>query len=174
MTWKAKAAFFIGSLRRTWPEWIAAFALAWLLRDIPRMAWWHGKGIVRLAPLLRAEGGYRIPPSKAEELKGTYPGIGWINAHIPRDQPLLYIGRMSRGIRFRYYTFPRASHWHYIYANEDLARTPEAIQTSSPAYVLMEQLPILERFPRPENWREIWSDSAKRFRIYEVADHATE
>ena len=174
MLQNTKAAIFLGALRRTGPEWIAAIALAWLLRDAPRLAWWHLQSIGRLVPVVWNEGRFRIPPSKSADLKGTYKGIGWINEHVPRDRTLFYLGRMSKGVRFRYYTFPRAGHWHYVYGMDDVVRAPEAIASANPAYVLMERITALKDFPLPSHWREIWHDPPNRLSLYEVMDHAAE
>ena len=169
-----KATFLLAVLKRTLPMWIAALALGWLLRDLPAIAWGSAKGILPRVRVLQAEGRHRVPPSRTDVLKGTWPTIQWINTHLPREQPLLYVGRMSMGIRLRYYTFPRAGHWHYIYSEKDIARVPETLQASAAATVVVQQFSKLRNYPVPENWREIWVDPKALFRIYEVTDHAGE
>jgi hypothetical protein len=165
-----KTAIFLEGLRRTWPAWIAALVVGWLLREVPAMAWNSGKGILPRARAVWAEGSHRISPSKTSLLKGTVPAIDWINSHVPRDKPLLYVGRMSIGIRLRYYTFPRAGLWHYIYTMKDATRALEVLETYAPAYVAMERLTGSRNFEIPENWRPVWSDPAHQLLIYEVGN----
>ena len=169
-----KISIFLGVLRRTGPEWIAAIALGWLLREIPSLAWNGGKGILQRAPVVWAEGRTRIPPTKANLLKGTAPAIAWINDHVPRDQPLLYVGRMSKGIRLRYYTFPRSALWHYLYTTKDAAKALEILESYSPAYVAMERLPKTKDFAIPGNWQKAWNDKSNQLLIYKVVDDAGE
>lgn len=169
-----KAAIFLGALRRTGPEWIAAIALGWILRDVPAMAWWHGRRIGQVVPALWTEGKYRIPPSKIKDLKDTYPTIQWINAHIPADRPLLYVGGMNRGVRLRYYTLPRAGNWLYLYHKHDIARVPEVLAATAPTHVVLERKSTEGKLELPANWRNAWIDPARQFAIYEVGDHAGE
>ncbi len=169
-----QTAFFPAALRRTWPEWLAALALAWIFHDVPVLTVWHARRLAQTLPALRAEGRHRIPPSKTGELKGTWPAIQWINLHVPQEKRLLYVGRMGTGIRLRYYTFPRTGRWLYLYAAKDALQAPAVLREYAPDFVVLERGPGLKDFTPPENWREAWRLPTAGLVIYEVTDHAGE
>lgn len=169
-----QTAFFLAALRRTWPEWVAALALAWVFRDVPALAAWHARRLAQILPVLRSEGGHRVPPSTTWKLKGTWPAIQWINGHIPGNERLLFVGRMSTGIRLRYYTYPREGHWHYLYSAQDALQASAVLREYAPAFVVLERAPGLKDFTPPAHWREIWNLGGRGLQIFEVTDHAGE
>ena len=167
-----KATFWLDALRRTGPEWIAALALAWWLHGLPGVVR-HRAG--RIGPTLRrlqAEGHQRIPSSRAHELKGMKDAIYWIHQHVPADRRLFYLGRMSGGIRLRYYTFPREAHWHYVYETRDVAKGVAAMKEARPDFVVLDWAHEMQNLPIPDAWRKRYGDS--HVVIFEVLDHVAE
>lgn len=159
-------------LRRWGPQWIAALVLLWLLHGFPGLLRYHARRIAPDWRRLLSEGAYRIPPSRTFELKGTHRAIAFIQGNIPPEAPLFYIGRMSRGIRLRYYTFPRASHWHYVYRRPDVWTGVAALEEARPAYVVIDWAHEMRKIPIPEPWRKIHDQAG--IVIYEVHDYVAE
>ncbi len=152
---------------RCLPEILAALVLAWFLRSSPAVFRRHVEIIRETLPQLR-DLEYRIPPARAKELKGAFPAIRWVNENVPRDEPLLYVGSMSRGIRLRYYTLPREARWHYVYGSRDLKRVPDIFTELRPAWILAEMSGDVGQLELPAGWQPVWSDPPGLMRVFKV------
>ncbi len=76
---------------------------------------------------------------------------------------------MSRGIRLRYYTFPREADWHYVYERADAWKGAEALRRADPAFVAIEWIAEMKKLPIPDTWIQRYDDGL--IRIYEVPGH---
>ena len=165
MTWKGGTTMFRGLTLGA-----AIIALLWVLRPLPQVLRERWTVIRRSAPVIK-ELNERIPPSRANELKGVEPVLHRINRFISRRQPLLYVGEMRYGIRLRYYTMPREALWYYVYDADDLRRLPDFMATNRFSWVLMQDQGA-GRIPTPDAWKLMYEKERSPFRLYRVKhDH---
>lgn len=150
-----------------WKEILTLAALIWLLRPAPSLLAKRYRMIREDAPVL-LELSDRIPPSRAEELKGTYPMIQRINRYIPRYKNLLYVGEMRYGIRLRYYTLPRCGLWYYVFDRGDWKALPEYLSTNRVDWVLLQHKDSLAKGGIPESWSLVYENKKSPFKLYRV------
>ncbi|NCC53199.1 MAG: hypothetical protein EOM20_18580 [Spartobacteria bacterium] len=97
-------------VRFGWAEVVTLVLLLVVLRPAPafiRQSWGQLKWDVTILRQL----GDRIPEAHQDNLKYMYNIIEYVNASIPGDEQVLFVGEMKYAIRVHYYTFPRLFEW---------------------------------------------------------------
>ena len=89
-----------------WPEVAGIIILSLVLRPALWPAW-RRLSTFRADLAILDELHERIPSSRLRELKYMASVIDFINAEIPCEDTICFVGKMSYGIRVKYYTFPR-------------------------------------------------------------------